>query len=235
VTPRSTRLSTELRVISIGTLAAHPLWNERNDVRTGHATTTLVVSAKARILVNPGLPPAALVARLSERSPIRPAEITHVFITTFALDHYRGLAAFEHATWLVHEPEQSAASAAFDDQLARARESRDRDLIATIDRHRELLARCKSAEDRIATAVDLFPLPGVSPGTCGILVARPEATIVVCGDAIATSEHLAEGKVLPTCIDVARAQDSFREAIEIADVLIPGRDNLIVNPLRPVL
>ena len=30
------------RIISIGTLAAHPLWEERNDVRTGHATTTLI-------------------------------------------------------------------------------------------------------------------------------------------------------------------------------------------------
>ena len=47
---------TDFRVISIGALAAHPLRGERGEVRPAHATTTLIASGKARILVDPSLP-----------------------------------------------------------------------------------------------------------------------------------------------------------------------------------
>ena len=60
----------------------------------------------------------------------------------------------------------------------------------------------------------------------------PAATVLICGDAVATREHLEQGKVLPTCHNIEQAQESFAEAIEIADLLIPGRDNVSLNPLR---
>ena len=40
-------MTPEYRIISIGTLAANPLWDEKVPVRTGHATTTLIASAGA--------------------------------------------------------------------------------------------------------------------------------------------------------------------------------------------
>jgi hypothetical protein len=83
----------DYRIVSIGTLAAHPLWNERADVRTGHATTTLVSSGESNIIVDPSLPPQVLVARLSEVSLIKPEEITDVFLTSFEPERRRGLAA----------------------------------------------------------------------------------------------------------------------------------------------
>ena len=45
----------QFRVISIGASASHALWNEREAVRTGHATTTLIQSGDRTILVDPGL------------------------------------------------------------------------------------------------------------------------------------------------------------------------------------
>jgi glyoxylase-like metal-dependent hydrolase (beta-lactamase superfamily II) len=80
--------------------------------------------------------------------------------------------------------------------------------------------------------VDLFPLPGVTPGTCGVLLALPGVTVLACGDAIPTFEHLSQGKVLPTAANIEQAEESFREAVEIADVLILGRDNIARNPLK---
>ena len=81
----------DYRIISIGTLAAHPLWDERVEVRTGHATTTLITTPEHRILVDPGLPGAMVEAHLSERSPVRADDITQVFLTSFRADHTRGL------------------------------------------------------------------------------------------------------------------------------------------------
>ena len=49
-------------------------------------------------------------------------------------------------------------------------------------------------------------------------------------DKIYTKEHLEQGKVLPGCADREKAMESFQESIEIADLIIPGRDNLLVNP-----
>ena len=68
----------------------------------------------------------------------------------------------------------------------------------------------------------MFPLPGVTEGNCGLLLALPGSTVLICGDAIATSEHLERGKVLPNCHNIQQAQASFTEAIEIADVFILG-------------
>lgn len=225
-------MSAEFRVISIGTLAAHPLWDERADARTGHATSTLITSEDVRLLVDPGLPPAAMIARLGERTNVRPDEITHVFLTSFTVDHYRSLPAFGRATWLIHAPEREAAATAFEQQLEWAQENSDHDAAKMVRDHLDLIGRCQDAPDSIARGVDLFPVPGVTPGTCGLLLPTPRASVLLCGDAVATTEHLEQGKVLPSCVDLDQAQESFREALEIADLLVPGRDNVTMNPVR---
>ncbi len=223
----------EYRVISIGTLAAHPLWGEeRGAVRTGHATTTLVSTDSAQILVDPSLPTAAMLARLGERSPVRADQITDVFLTTAGLDHRRAMAAFPDARWLVGETELDQARSDLARRLDEARSGGDEELTEFMADDLELLDRCKPAPDRLYDGVDLFPLPGVTPGCCGLLLSLPRATVLICGDAVATQEHLVQGKVLPTCHDVELAQESFAEAIEIADLLILGRDNISLNPLR---
>lgn len=222
----------DYRVISIGTLAAHPLWAERGEQRTGHATTTLISANSAHVLVNPGLPSQALLARMSERTSLEPREITHVFLTSFEADHRRALRAFDHATWLLHEAEREAAASSFRVMREEAADAGDRELSKLLADEVAILERCQDAPDSIASGIDLFPLPGVTAGTCGLLLPLPGSTVLVCGDAIPTAEHLEQGKVLPSCASVAQAQESFREAIEIADVLILGRDNLALNPMR---
>lgn len=223
----------EYRIISIGTLAAHPLWGEEHvDVRTGHATTTLISTDSAHIIVDPSLPPAALLARMGERSPVTADQVTHVFLTTAGREHRRALAVFENARWLVAERELVSVKADLVRRHKEANAGGDDELAELLGSDVDILRRCKPAPDRLANGVDLFPLPGVTPGCCGLLLSLPRATVLVCGDAVATREHLEQGKVLPNCHDVAQAQESFAEAIEIADLLIPGRDNISLNPLR---
>jgi hypothetical protein len=55
---------------------------------------------------------------------------------------------------------------------------------------------------------------------------------MICGDAIPTIEHLEQGKVLPWSENLDQAQESFKEAIEIADMLVLGRDNMVMNPTK---
>jgi len=233
----------DFRIISIGALGAHPLWNERTPVRTGHATTTLIRSGDAIIIVDPGLPAPALKARLGERAGISPDKVTHVFLTSFHPEARRGITLFEHADWMLSEQERETVGVPIAQSLGRLAETAEvakqagepmhedqQTMLEVLQRDIAVLARTQAAPDSIAEHVDLFPLPGYSPGTCGLLLAGSTHTTLICGDAIPTVEHLEQGKVLPGCADREKALSSFGEAIEIADLLIPGRDNLLINP-----
>ncbi|MCA9292537.1 MAG: MBL fold metallo-hydrolase [Phycisphaerales bacterium] len=221
------------RIISIGALDAHPLRNEAAPVRTGHATTTLISTDDgAHILVDPGLPAVALTARLDERAGIAPADITHVFLTSFHPDCRRSLEAFDGAEWMIHAPEREQVGVPMVATVQRAREHGDTELAQEIEREVMLLQKCKPAPDKLARRVDLFPLPGVSPGMCGLLLSERRHTLLICGDAIPTIEHLERGQVLKRAADGALAKDSMQEALEIADLLILGRDELVANPMR---
>jgi glyoxylase-like metal-dependent hydrolase (beta-lactamase superfamily II) len=223
----------DVRVISIGALAANPLWNEKEPVRTGHATTSLIRARDKVILVDPGLPEPAVAARLTERSGLRVGDVTHVFLTSFQPDTRRGIMAFEGATWWVSQAERESVGVPLIGELQRVtQESGDDELIAALELDVAILRRCEPAPDRLADGVDLFPLHGVTAGLTGLIVSESQQTTLVCGDAIATNEHLERGQVLSRCADVDKARESFAEAIEIADRLILGRDNWVRSPTR---
>lgn len=230
----------DIRVISIGALAAHPLWGERGAVRTGHATTTLIVSESRRVLVDPGLPAQALAARLGERANLAPKDITDVFLTSFHPETRRGLLAFESARWWIHAPEREAVGVALAQRVKamktgegiEAGGGHDQELLHALQQDIAILQRCEAAPDELAPRVALFPLPGVTPGLAGLLLEDLRHTTLICGDALPTIEHLEQGKVLSPASSVDQARASFEEALEIADLLILGRDNLVVNPTK---
>jgi glyoxylase-like metal-dependent hydrolase (beta-lactamase superfamily II) len=220
--------SVRLDVISIGTLSRNRLWGEAQPVRTAHATTTLIRVGKRNILVDPGLPAQAITARLFERTGLRPEQIDTVFLTNFRPSHRAGVAVFTAAKVFMHEVEQQAMShrlrglieEAPDDDLDRAA------LVAEL----KLLESIRHADDKLADQVDLFPLPGYTPGNCGLLVAAPTTTTLIAGDAVPTQDHFLAGQALPDSQDIQAAQEAMAEVYEIADLIVPGHDNLFLNP-----
>ena len=223
-------MSIDIRVISIGSLGCHPLRGEKQESRPGHATTTLIRTDDACILIDPSLPVDHLAQRLDERAGISPDAVTHVFLTDLRPDRRRGIEIFADAQWLTGETERDAYGEAIRTQMHEVPD--EPEIQKMLENESRLISRCAASPDQICEGVDLFPLPGVTPGLCGVLLPTARSTVLVCGDALATSEHLEEGQVLPHVHDLEAAQESFKEAIEIADILIPGRDNLIPNPMR---
>jgi glyoxylase-like metal-dependent hydrolase (beta-lactamase superfamily II) len=223
----------DFRVISIGTLAQNPHWGEKAPVRTGHATTTLVTSGKRRILVDPGLPEAAIIARLHERSGLRVSDITDVFLTSFSPDTRRGILAFRTAEWWISEQEREAVGVPLARQLGMlAQQGVDPEVQAALEGSIAVLKRCKPVPERLTDKVVPFPMPGVTPGLTGLLLEHPRSTVLVCGDAVPTTEYLERGQVPDWSADVNLATESFKEAVEIADVLVCGRDNTLSNPTK---
>ncbi len=222
----------ELTVVSIGTLSKNPFWDEKAPVRTSHATTTLLRSGQAVVLVDPSLPAQALQPRLFERTGLQPDAITHVFLTSFRPVHRRGLRLFEKAQWLLAEREMEFAEEQLRTAEHRAAEGEhaDRELQAMVADELALLKKCRPAPDSLAEGIDLFPLPGYTPGQAGLLVGGTTITAMVAGDAVPTAAHFLAGRIFEDCYDIEKAKDSMAEMYEIADLIVPGHDNLFLNP-----
>lgn len=220
----------DYRIISIGALSTNDLWDKQGPARTAHATTTLIRSGDKTILVDPALPGQVLVPRLAERSGLTPDDITDVFLTNFRPSHRYGLSAFESANWWISETEREVVGR---ELLARfEHEEGDEDIRDLLKQEIELLQKCKAAPDTLADHVDLFPSFGYTPGTCGLLLSHSRSTTIIAGDAAPTLEHIEHGKVLKGCFDIEQAQESLKEILEVADEIVPGHDNAIVNPMR---
>ncbi|MDB5328828.1 MAG: hypothetical protein JWM57_4397 [Phycisphaerales bacterium] len=214
-------------VISIGTLSRNLLWKESEPVRTPHATTTIIRTGNRNILVDPGLPGAILAARLYERTGLKADAIDTIFLTNSRPAHRGGVAAFPKAKILIHEMERERVLVELAMRMDEADDDAERELIQA---EAKAFSIYKTAPDQLAPQVDLFPLFGYTAGTCGILVSSPTHTTLLAGDAVASADHLLAGQVLPGCFNLEQAKEALQEVYEIADVLIPGHDNIMLNP-----
>jgi len=219
-------MAAEYSIISIGTLSRNRLWGESTAVRTAHATTTLITDGDRRILVDPSLPGRILEARFNERTGGTLADITDVFCTTLRPVHRRGLDALGGADWYCSEIEIETYGRHLQG-LLESSERLDSDGAGSVRADMEMVARFKPAPEQFSPQVHLFPLPGASVGSAGLLLASPTNTILLTGDAVVTTEHFRRGQVWQGCADIRQAMDSLQDLIEIADTIIPGHDNVI--------
>jgi glyoxylase-like metal-dependent hydrolase (beta-lactamase superfamily II) len=224
-------LSLDHTIISIGAMACNLQWQETKPVRTQHATTTLIVDAERRILVDPSLPGEILTARLHERTGLRAEDITDVFCTTLHPSFRRGISAFEQARWFADETElQWYAS-----QLETACETADRlesEDAANVQAELETLQQFKPAPDKFTSAVGIYPLHGATPGCCGLLLTPPTQTLLVAGPAVPTRGYLQAGMIWQDSTDRQAAMDALQDVLEIAEVIVPGFDNITFIPGR---
>ena len=224
-------MAIEYSVISIGTLSRNRLWDESAAVRAPHATTTLIIDGDRKILIDPSLPGQILDARFNERTGGTLADITDVFCTTLRPIHRRGLDALTGAKWWCGESEMETY-AHYLQELHESAERLDAEQAATIEADIEIVRKFKPAPDKLTPQVHLFPLAGASIGSAGLLLTEATSTVLIAGDAVVTAEHFARGQVWQGCANTEQALESLQDVIEIADVIIPGHDNIIPTAKR---
>jgi glyoxylase-like metal-dependent hydrolase (beta-lactamase superfamily II) len=216
------------RIISIGTCSQNRLWGESSPVRTTHATTTLVEDDDRAILVDPSLPAPMLEAKFFERTGKRLADVTDVFLTTLRPTHRRALSELQHASWWVNQPEVDSYREHLEG-LLESGERLEQEDVAGIREDLKIVARCQPAPERFASQVQLYPLPGPSVGSAGLVLTPATQTIIIAGDAVLTVDHFQAGQVWEGCADTEAAQESFQDVYEVADVVVPGHDNLLLR------
>lgn len=222
-------MSIEYKVISIGALAQNRLWGESAPARTSHATTTLVEEGEKLILVDPSLPATALAARFNERTGKTLQDVTDVFCTTLRPVHRRAVEALPQAKWWCGEQELET----YRDYLKGLADSAGRlsaEDEARIKGELKVVDKFRPCPDELARQVQLYPLTGSSAGAAGLLLAPATLTVVIAGDAALTSEHVQRGQIWEGCFDTEAALKSLEDMLEVADVIIPGHDNLMFSP-----
>ncbi len=222
-------MTVEYAIISIGTLSANRLWGESAAVRTAHATTTLVRAGERVILVDPSLPAAALAARFGERTGRTLADVTDVFCTTLRPAHRRGVAALPNARWWCGELELETFRAVLEGRLDSAGRL-GADEAAALESDLRVLQRFAPAPEKFGEQAAVIPLPGPTDGSMGLLLTPPTTTIVVAGDAAVTAGHVERGQVWEGCADAEAALRTLQDMLELADVIVPGHDNLMLTP-----
>ena len=224
-------MSVEFCVISIGALSHNRLWGETAAVRTAHATTTLVTGGKRLILVDPSLPAVALEPRFNERTGKHLQDVTDVFCTTLRPVHRRSIEALPGAQWWCSETELFSLRQHLQGLIESSERlgGQDRQFIEADLR---LLERFRPAPENFSPQISLYPLVGPSPGSAGLVLAPASSTILVAGDAALTAEHVERGQVWEGCMDVQAALESLQDLVEVADIIIPGHDNVMLAPRR---
>ena len=80
---------------------------------------------------------------------------------------------------------------------------------------------------RRRTATPALPSFGTTRGNTSLLIAA-NRTVIVAGDAIMSRDHFDNRRVWERSVDPRSAKESFVELREIADVIIPGHDNIML-------
>jgi len=222
-------MSVEYCVISIGALSHNRLWGESGPVRTAHATTTLVVADRRLILVDPSLPEPALAARFNERTGRSLGDVTDVFCTTLRPVHRRSIQACHHAAWWCGEAELEHHRRQLD-QLLGASQRLNSEEAALVEADLKLMDRFRPAPETFTPQVHFYPMIGASPGSAGLLLTPAATTIAIAGDAVLTAQHLELGQVWEGCSDVQAAMESLQDLVEVADLIVPGHDNIVPCP-----
>ena len=226
-------MSVEYRIISIGTLSHNVIWKETKPLRTQHATTTLISDGDRRILVDPSLPAEILNARLFERCGVGAESITDIFCTTLRPDFRRGLESdtFASAQWWCGETELEW----YAQKLNETGDTADRlgnTETDNMQRELDLVRRFQAAPAKFTEQVGIYPMFGATPGCTGLLLAPQTQTIIIAGAAAATREHLERGIIWEQSADQDAAMVSLTDMLELADVIIPGFDNVTFSPRR---
>jgi hypothetical protein len=217
-------------IVSIGTMSRNRLWGEQADVRTQHATATLLRHEDRVILVDPSLPGQVMGSRLFERTGLQPEAVTDIFCTNLRPDFRRGLDGFPTARCWCNEQELEWYGLRLEGMADSA--SRLSEEEAEQIEQEQTLRRFAPAPEKFTEQIGLYPLAGATPGCAGLLLTPATQTIIVAGPAVPTRGHLLGGTIWDHCADREAAMESLQDVLELADLVIPGFDNIFPCPQR---
>ncbi len=201
---------TDFAIVNIGSLSMNRFWGETERRRQPTATCTLVVTAGQRLLVDPSPHSESLAPVLFANAGLQPGQIDLVFVTHHHADHRFGLSMFPGRPWLM-------ASAGLEEWRHRSPDDHD------------IFERFIPAEGNLPAGVDLLPTPGHTLSHHSLAFESAWGVVVVAGDAVMTREFFAAGEGFHNSADSTQAGLTIRRIKLMADVVVPGHGNFLLN------
>jgi glyoxylase-like metal-dependent hydrolase (beta-lactamase superfamily II) len=195
-------------VITIGNLSRNRYWGEPDDkpFRAVLCTCTLISGEGFRLLVDPSCPARDEMAReLNRRTGLKLDDITAIFITHEHADHVAGLEHFPKAAWWAGAP-----------------------VAQILNADKKFTRRIEAAPLTLFGSVEVIPTPGHTLGHHSLRFDSGGRSIVVAGDAVATADFWRERRSFYNAVDPVLARKTMDRLAQIAAIVIPGHDNLIL-------
>jgi len=205
---------------------AQPLHVPMQHVLVQTPETTLLVDAgsydlpaNSPIRVPGYTPPPSLPAQLQSRG-VAPESVEHLVITHLHLDHYNGLTEAHGGTPRPCFPNATVYVGASDWAGPRGQDARKRPGSAEYATLGEAARRNKLATVtgrlRLATGVEILPMPGETPGHLGLRVASGDDVLYAVGDLIHHAVEAAEPEWHVTWADHATIVASRHDVLDQA-------------------
>jgi glyoxylase-like metal-dependent hydrolase (beta-lactamase superfamily II) len=196
-------------IVTIGNLSRNRYWGESDaqGVRSAICTCTVIQGDGFRLIVDPSLAKAEeMTAELDRRTGLKLRDIDTVFVTHEHGDHWVGLAHFAEARWLA-APEVAAA----------------------LNKTNKLPKPVEAATGRLFDAVAILATPGHTMSHHSLRFDCEGRSVVIAGDAVATRDFWRERRGYFNCVDFDLSARSMDKIAGLADLVVPGHDNFILN------
>ena len=204
-------------VIVIGHLKWNPYFSENADFpprgNPSTCTSTMIRGKDAGgepyvLLVDPTLRlrPEDYYFDINRRTGLSPQDITHCFVTHAHYDHQVGLNYFPQTKWYAAVPvvEELKKSEFIDG------------------------GRIIGVQGEFLPGIYALPLPGHTKSLHGVAFLSDGLRVVVAGDGVMTKDHFIHETTMFEQ-DGTKAAETIRRLKGMADVVIPGHDNAIIN------
>jgi glyoxylase-like metal-dependent hydrolase (beta-lactamase superfamily II) len=196
-------------IITIGNLSRNRYWGESDErsYRGAICTCTVISGDDFNIITDPSLgDETAMKTELKRRTGLSPDDINIVFITHQHGDHVAGLKHFPGARWLAGSEVAS-------------------DLNGTGN----FAKKIEPAGISLFGAIDVIQTPGHTPDHQSLRFDHRGFSIVIAGDSVATKDFWDEKKAYYNVLDAAESKRSMEKIESLADIIVPGHDNLFLN------
>lgn len=203
-------------ILTIGHLSRNKFWGESDGraYRPARCTCTLLRTGGRTIIVDPSCPPEEMAAVLDQRTGLKPDAVDTVFLTHFHGDHRYGIEAFPHAEWYMAREE-------IQDWEGR---------LPAGSPDRSTLARVRPVDGERLPGIAIIATPGHTRSHASLLFTSEAMRVVIAADAAMTRDFFLARDYYFNTEDPARAVASIERIGEIADIIVPGHDNLFLKP-----